>query len=262
MPKKILDGKELQGFVKERQAKQVLKLGKTPKLAIITDSSKEISNKYLSIKQDYGKDIGIQVDVITAGQLDLQEFIKKANLSHDAIIVQLPFESGSLQESLDLIDPKKDVDSLGAESEFESTSATAIMWLLNGYNVELEQGKKIVVVGQGKLVGKPLYQIMKRAEYGVEVVDEFTDNKQEVIYSADIVISAVGKPNTIKSASLKQGAVVVDAGTSTIEGRQVGDISEDVFIREDITITPKDKGGVGPLTVAALFDNVIIAAQK
>jgi methylenetetrahydrofolate dehydrogenase (NADP+)/methenyltetrahydrofolate cyclohydrolase len=135
----------------------------------------------------------------------------------------------------------------------------AINWLLAGYNVDLKD-KHILVVGQGRLVGAPLARIWKNSGFDVEVADSSTDDLKVVVSRADIIVSATGRPGLITSDMLHQGAVVVDAATASEDGKIVGDVAADVRVRDDLTITP-EKGGVGPLTVTALFDNVIRAAR-
>jgi len=136
----------------------------------------------------------------------------------------------------------------------------AILWLLAGYNIDLN-GKKIVLVGRGKLVGAPLERMLQASGYEVEVVDKQTKDIAAVVRTADVLITATGSPGVIASNMIKNGAVVVDAGVAGEQGKTVGDLAPDVYERDDLTITPT-KGGVGPLTICALFENVIRAARK
>jgi methylenetetrahydrofolate dehydrogenase (NADP+)/methenyltetrahydrofolate cyclohydrolase len=135
----------------------------------------------------------------------------------------------------------------------------AIDWLVQGYNIEL-RGKKIGIVGNGRLVGAPLAKLWRGAEHNVAVFDEHSANMMQDLQSCDVIVSAVGVPGLITAASVAPGAVVIDAATSAEHGKILGDVAEDVRRRDDVTMTP-EKGGVGPLTVAALFDNVIRAAR-
>jgi methylenetetrahydrofolate dehydrogenase (NADP+)/methenyltetrahydrofolate cyclohydrolase len=137
----------------------------------------------------------------------------------------------------------------------------AILWLLNGYNVELGMGRKILLIGRGKLVGAPLEKILKASGYDVEVIDREIPGLAERTKQADIIITATGSPAILYPDMIKHGAVVVDAGVASEEGKTVGDLAPEVYQRDDLTITP-EKGGVGPLTVSALFENVIRAAQS
>jgi methylenetetrahydrofolate dehydrogenase (NADP+)/methenyltetrahydrofolate cyclohydrolase len=263
---KLLNGSEIAGFIKERQAFQVRSLKQSqkvqPKLAIVSCSDNPVILKYISLKQKYGEDIGVEVAVHQIDQEDALGTIKKLNedSSIHGIIVQLPLpDSVKTDEVVEAISGKKDVDALSPHSIFEPATPMAILWLLAGYNIELKD-KHIVLVGLGRLVGQPLKKMLEAANYDFEVVDEDTKNPASVILGADVVISAVGKPGLITSSMLKDKAVIVDAAVASEGGKLVGDVADDVYERDDVTITPR-VGGVGPLTICALFDNVIRAAQ-
>jgi len=135
----------------------------------------------------------------------------------------------------------------------------AIDWLLAGYNVELH-GKIISIIGNGRLVGSPLYNLWSEQGLNVQVYDRNSDISS-VVSSSDIVVTATGVPRLINADMVKPGTVVVDAGSASESGKIIGDVDDDVRSLDDITITPL-KGGVGPLTVAALFDNVIRSARR
>ena len=264
---KLLNGAEVAGFVKERQAKAVRGLiqnQKTqPRLAIIRTNPDPVVDTYMRLKIAYGEDIGAAVDVHTVDQEEALSLIGKLNKdsSVHGIIVQIPLpRPAQTNEILNAVDPEKDVDGLNEKTKFDTATPTAINWLLNGYNIDL-RAKKTVVVGQGRLVGKPLYELLKNSGFDVVAVDKKTPNIETIVGDADIIISATGRPNSIKNSMVKPGAVVVDAGTSTDANGLVGDVEPSVRERDDITITPVS-GGVGPLTVSALFENVIRAAQN
>jgi methylenetetrahydrofolate dehydrogenase (NADP+) / methenyltetrahydrofolate cyclohydrolase len=131
---------------------------------------------------------------------------------------------------------------------------------LSGYNINLVD-KKIVIVGNGRLVGAPLYKMWQKSGLDVSVYDDQTRDLEKKLSEADVVVTATGAPRLIKSSMLKSGAVVIDAGTASDGGKIVGDIDDEVRARTDLILTPI-KGGVGPLTIAALFDNVIQSARK
>ncbi|MEX1995640.1 MAG: bifunctional 5,10-methylenetetrahydrofolate dehydrogenase/5,10-methenyltetrahydrofolate cyclohydrolase, partial [Candidatus Saccharimonadales bacterium] len=176
------------------------------------------------------------------------------------IIVQLPLtDISQTDEIVNQVAPSKDVDALGDKPEFEPATPMAIMWLLSGYNVDLKD-KHVLLIGRGKLVGAPLEKILKASNIDVEVIDREIDNLAKCTQKADVIITATGSPAVLYPEMIKHGAVVVDAGTASESGKTVGDLSPDVYKRDDLTLTPK-KGGVGPLTVCALFENVIRAAH-
>jgi len=133
------------------------------------------------------------------------------------------------------------------------------MWLLAGYNVDFA-GKKILLIGRGKLVGKPLEKILKSSGYDVLVADRLTKNLAQITKTADIIITATGSPAILYPDMVKPNAVIVDAGVASEDGKTVGDVQESMYDLPDITITPQ-KGGVGPLTVCALFENVVNATS-
>ncbi|MDB5166435.1 MAG: bifunctional 5,10-methylenetetrahydrofolate dehydrogenase/5,10-methenyltetrahydrofolate [Candidatus Saccharibacteria bacterium] len=263
---KLLNGAELASYIKERQAKQVRALrqadGTAPKLAIVVTVDHPAINIYMRMKSRYGDDVLIDVDIHKIDQAEAVATIEQLNNdpSVHGIIVQLPLADPSqTQEIVDLVAPEKDVDALGVNAVFEPATPLAIMWLLAGYNINLP-GKNIALVGRGRLVGAPLERLMQASGLEPTVIDSQTKNTSEILQDADIVITATGKPGLIKESDIKYGAVVVDAGVAGEQGKTVGDLDEAIYQRDDLTITPK-KGGVGPLTICALFDNVIRAAR-
>lgn len=265
---RLLSGAELVSFIEERQAKQVRNLKQehhiAPRLVVLMrDNASRVSEVYVGMKQRYAEDIGITVDVIRVAESAMKDVIHELNNDSNVhgIIVQLPLEDVSQTQAIcDEIDSKKDVDGLGKNATFTSATAQAIDWLLVGYNVELS-GKKIAIIGNGKLVGRPLAALWNTQGQNVTVVDVDTPHAHEIIFASDIIVTATGVPRRLKSEDVKQKAVVVDAGTATEGGIVVGDADDALRERADITITPI-KGGVGPLTVAVLFDHVIQAALQ
>lgn len=263
---KLLNGSELASYIKERQARQVRALrqadGIVPKLAIIKTTDDPVIETYVRMKCSYGEDILVETAVhhVTSGEL--LETITQLN--HDdavhGIIIQLPLaDKTQTDEAVNAVDSKKDVDGLGKEADFTPATPMAIDWLLAGYNVSLKD-KKIAIVGNGRLVGAPLAKLWRTAGHDVEVYDTTTEYMGEKLLAADVIVSAAGVPNLITNNVVKEKAVVVDAATSAEHGKIIGDIAEELRARDDVTITP-EKGGVGPLTVSALFDNVIRAAR-
>lgn len=263
---KVLNGLELAEFIEERQVHEVRSLRQSmhvqPKLAIVVTIEHPAINVYMRMKQRYGADIMVDVEVHRIPQNEAKQVIEDLNAdsSVHGIIVQLPLEDpAQTDEVVDAVVPSKDVDGLGKDAVLEPATPLAILWLMAGYNVALE-GKHIVLVGRGKLVGAPLERMLKASGYDVEVVDSKTEDTEEKIRSGDVVITATGRPGLVTAAMLKEGAVVVDAGVAGEQGKTVGDLAEDVYERDDLTLTPR-KGGVGPLTICALFENVIRAAR-
>jgi len=262
---KVLNGRDLADFIKERQAKQVRALRQAhhvfPKLAIVQTIDNPVIDSYVRLKQAYGADILIDVEVYKIDQVDLLGVVARLNEdpSTHGIIIQLPLaDESATQASVDAVAPAKDVDGLGANATLDPATPLAIMWLVAGYNIDLA-GKQIAIVGNGRLVGAPLARLWKSGGYDVTVFDENSQNMAAQLPAFDVIVTATGVPGLITAEQLKQGAVVVDAGTAAEHGKIIGDLAADVRARDDLTITP-EKGGVGPLTVSALFDNVIRAA--
>ena len=251
---KELSGRELQGFIKERQARQVRNLrqehGIIPKLVIImSENASQAIQAYVRMKKRYAADILIDVDVQAVAQSDIAAAIQQANTDTtvQGIILQLPIDDVSQTEELcRLIAPDKDVDGLSADGIYPSATAQAIDWLLAGYNVELSD-KQIAIGGRGKLVGAPL--------------EKSKPATVAELQKCAVIVTATGVPHLITAEMIAPGAVVVDAGTASEGGVLVGDVDDAVRQRSDITITPK-KGGVGPLTYAVLFDHLIEACLR
>lgn len=264
---KSLNGAELAGFVKERQAKQVRNLRQShkifPKLAVVmTPKADKAVGAYVHGKQAYAGDILIDTVVEVCEQSEMAGVIHRLNAddSVQGIIVQLPLDDPSrTDEIVNNINPEKDVDGLGEHARYPSATADAINWLCGGYGVPLEQSS-IVIIGQGRLVGKPLHAMWSSAGYNVTVVDVDTNNRDH-IQQADVIVSAAGVPRLVTGKDVKHGATVIDAGTTSENGTLVGDVADDVRDRTDVSITPV-KGGVGPLTIALLFDHLIQACLK
>lgn len=290
---KVLSGRELAGFIKERQDHEVKMLRSNKihaKLVIVRDSNNPVITKYVDLKRQYGEDIGIEVVDEFVDESDPAERLKKlhevvrAAATDDTvsgIIVQLPLiDQDTTDEIVADIPAIKDVDGLSntysdlvehedglitidnpdtREHHFDSATATAILWLLAGHNIDFEN-KRIAVVGRGKLVGRPLMSMWTKSGNTVHVFHRGSDFSK--LKDFDVIVTATGAPHLITNEMIRPGAVVVDAGTASEQGKLVGDISDEIRARNDLgAITPK-VGGVGPLTINVLFENVIIAASK
>lgn len=263
---KILNGSELAGFVKERQAKQVRALRQAwkvfPRVVIFIANNDPVIDTYVRLKQAYGEDILVDVVVERVSQSELTEAIKNAAADQQVhgIVVQLPLsDPAQTDELLALIPAEKDVDGLRGNRPHVPATAMAIDWLLAGYNVTLK-GKKVAIVGRGRLVGAPLERLWLDGGIDVTSYDDTTTDLKAALKQADVIVSATGVPGLISSDMVRPSGVVVDAGAASENGVIVGDVAASVRERNDVTITPV-RGGVGPLTIAALFDNVIVAAR-
>lgn len=262
---KTLSGSDLAGFIKERQAKAVRGLRQAhnvlPKLAIVLTVDQPVIEIYMRLKSAYGADILVDVEIHRVAQGEAIATIEALNKddSVHGVIVQLPLEDPTqTDEIVNAVAPEKDVDALGINAKFDPATPTAILWLLAGHGVDLKD-KKVVLVGRGKLVGEPLEKMLKNSGVNVIAVDKKDDIKKQVS-TADVIVTATGQPGILHCQMIPPNCVVVDAGVAMEAGQPIGDLADDVYEREDLKITPK-KGGVGPLTVCALFENVIKAAK-
>ena len=253
---KLLDGKIPASFIKERHVQIVAGLDRPPKMAIIRSEDNPAGDKYLKMKRAYGEDIGALVDLFVETKSTIQDRID--TLNHDksvtGIIIQLPFVNDEIAtKALNSLYPSKDVDGLGAHSLYEAATPKAVLWLLASYNIDL--AGQIVVVGQGRLVGKPLADRLEASGRDVIRCDIKTKDLKAQTLKADILFTGTGQKGLIKPDMVKHGAVLVDTGSPNNE------FDPSLYDRDDLTITP-NPGGVGPMTVASLFDNLLIAAQK
>ena len=268
MAKKLLNGSELAGFIKGRQAKQVRMLRQAhkivPKLLIIqSENASDVISTYVRMKQRYAADILVETEVISLAQSDMADAIKQANQddSVHGIVLQLPLEDPShTEEIVNLIAPEKDVDGLGESAHYISATAEAIDWLLSGYGVDLT-GKHIALLGRGKLVGRPLEKLWTSRGLDVTVLNKSSGDIQKALATSQVIVSATGQARILNSDNVPQGAIVVDAGTVSEDGKIVGDSAEELQVRRDLIITPP-KGGVGPLTIVLMFDHVLQVALK
>jgi methylenetetrahydrofolate dehydrogenase (NADP+)/methenyltetrahydrofolate cyclohydrolase len=267
----LLKGSDLVEYISERQAKQVRALiqsrGITPTLAILIANPKNLAiQKYVKFKQARAKQLGISIQIHAPKQDQLEGAILKLNQDSKVhgIILQLPLEEASQTEYfLNLITPQKDVDALGEEAVVQPATAGAILWLLAGYNIELKN-KKILIIGQGRLVGTPITRLLTEQNLNLETLD-ISASEQKLkaeIQKADIIISATGSPELIKLSYLKDKQVVIDAGTAESGGVLLGDLDPEVYNGDlNLKLTPK-VGGLGPLTISYLFENLIQLIDK
>lgn len=278
---KILDGNLVSKKIIEQIKKQIAELKKKniiPKFAVILVGDDPASKIYVAIKEKKARQLGMEIlalhfsDDLT--NYELTREIEKLNndKSINGIILQLPlpkqFDSASIIET---ISPQKDADvitsqNLGklvlAKPELLPPTASAILEILDFYKINLAR-KKIVIVGYGKLVGKPLSILLNnlKVSAAITICDTKTKNLAHFTEQADIVISATGVPNLIRADMVKKNSVIIDAGTVKIKDKIVGDVDFKNVSKKTKFITPSI-GGVGPVTVAKLLNNIVILAQK
>lgn len=274
----IIDGKKIANDVAEELKERVEKLATQnvqPKLAIIGIGPDEPSKVYIRMKQRRAEDLGIATEYLELSQKGPAECAKivdeKANDPKvHGIIAQLPFQDwDDTQGLLDHIPPTKDVDGLSTASQellkrgeapLVPATPKSILELLRRENIELKN-KHIVIVGRGQLVGKPLRDILENDGMDVVVAHRQTEDFGGTLRQADVIVTAAGKAGLVTGDMVKNGATVIDAGTMDVQGKLQGDVDFDSVKAKASYISPVP-GGVGPVTVAMLLENVVEAAEK
>lgn len=260
-----LDGDELASYIKQRHSGEIRAMRIKPKLAIIMHANAGIATRtYVErTKKGYAVDIGAECEIheVTLDQAGVIELIEKLNndASVHGIIVQLPYPDVDTEAVVAAVAPHKDIDGLNPDSNFDMPTPQAILWILAAYNISYKD-KKVAVVGQGRLVGAPVADMLESSGALVTRCDSSTKDLAAVTLEADIVISATGIAKLIKPDMIRPGTVIVGAGTSDVGGSTKGDLDKELY-KDDTLKVARNTGGVGPVTVAALFDNLLIAAR-
>lgn len=273
----ILDGKKLRDKILTELKLKIDKFEKKPTLVVILVGENPASKIYVNNKKKTAEKLGINSKVIQYPQnITEDELLNKIKeLNNDdsvtALLVQLPLpEHISKENVINTISPKKDVDGFtpenfgklfsGEEPMVYPCTPKGIMLLLAEYNIEVE-GKHVVIVGRSNIVGKPLSQMMLNKNATVTVCHSKTKNLSEIIKTADVVVSAVGK-NVIKGEMLKNDCVVVDVGIFKDEnGKTRGDVDFATASLVASYISPVP-GGVGPMTITSLMLNTVELFEK
>ena len=274
----LLDGKKIREERLPTLQAEFLALPFKVTLAIVQVGDRPDSNSYINQKKIFGEKMGAKIwHLRFAEDVGQTEVIKEIKLLNDdpeiqGIIVQLPLPEGwDKKEVINNIASEKDVDGLtennqhkfysGDTEAFVPATARGVMTMLDFYNISLA-GKKAVVVGRSELVGKPIAQLLRMRGAEVEVCHRQTVDVPTVTSTADILVVAAGNPKMIKANFVKEGAVVVDVGMNkTEDGHLCGDVDFEAVKDKVLAISPVP-GGVGPLTVLSLFENLLIASKK
>ncbi len=263
-----IDGKKLAGEILARTKA----LSYSPKVVALVANETGATRSYLAIKAKYAAAAGCEFEIQrfpeTVTSDELQHAVKKTDAN--ALIVQLPLPSHiDPSEVCDAIPRTKDVDVLGsaARKKFESGDADALLppvvaavreILVRG-KVNLK-GKKGVVIGEGWLVGKPVATWLGQQGTEVTVVTKKSEDFEAVLSKADIIVCGAGHPHLIRPEMIKDGVVLIDAGTSESGGQMVGDA--DPACAPKCSLFTPVPGGVGPIAVACLFENAVKLATR
>jgi len=272
----ILDGKYTSSVILQdlkMEIQKYLQEGKrAPRIDILLVGDDYASQMYVNMKEKKALDLGISVNVHNfekdINENDLFKLINQLNndKSVDGIMVQLPMpEHINESKVLESILPSKDVDGLTStnlgkifkndSSAIAPATAKGVIKLLDKYDIQIE-GKNAVVIGRGDISGLPIAAMLQNRNATITICHSHTQNLKDICKDADILVSSIGRAEYINSEYIKNGSVVIDVGTNrNNEGKLVGDV--DFSSVKDIAgyITPVP-GGVGPMTIACLFDNL------
>ena len=287
----LIDGKAIAAQIKLEIAEEVKLIkaagGKTPHLAAVLVGHDGGSETYVANKVRTCEEIGFKSSLIRyEDDVTEEELLKKVvelnnDLDVDGFIVQLPLPKHiSEQKVIDTIDYRKDVDgfhpinvgrmSIGLPC-FVSATPAGILELLKRYNIETS-GKHCVVLGRSNIVGKPIASLMMQKAYPgdctVTVCHSRTKNIKEICLQGDIIIAALGSPEFVTAGMVKEGAIVIDVGTTRVPSdktksgfKLTGDVKFDEVAPKCSFITPVP-GGVGPMTIMSLMKNTLLAGKK
>lgn len=272
----LLDGKKISEKILAEIREELKKTKKKLRLAIVVAGKDPVIEKFIAQKKRAAAVVGIGVRIYPfKKEITTNELRNKiAKIMHEknntGVIIQLPLpEHINTQSILNAVSPEKDVDVLSAralgnvvvgKNPVISPVSAAAKILLEKYNISYKD-KHIVVLGSGNLVGRPVALWLMSEHVTFSVVNKETKNPEEILKEADIIISGVGWPKLVKGSMVKDGVVILDAGTSESEGKLTGDVDFGSVAPAAAFITPVP-GGIGPLTVALLLKNLITLAKK
>ena len=277
----IIDGKVIAQGIREKIKREIAILQDeysiVPKLCVILAGDDPASQGYVRNKEKACLDLGIVGETlrypVSVKEDELISVVKQLNndASVDGILVQLPLPKGlNAQKIADEISCTKDVDGLhplnlgkllrGENPLFVACTPSGIMQMILSTGVGLK-GKEAVVVGRSNIVGKPIALLLLEKHATVTICHSRTSDLGAVCRRADILIAAVGLPQLIKGDMVKEGAIVIDVGTNKVNGKWVGDVEFETASKRAAFISPVP-GGVGPMTIAMLMQNTLLAAKR
>lgn len=267
---KILYGRPVSEKIKKSLTQKVREMGEKPSLLIIQVGNRDDSNIYIKNKVTFGEEIGVRVfhkkfdEKINQKEIEEKIYGLVRDDTYRGVIIQLPLPFGLNTENiLKMIPNNKDADGLspGGDGDYLNiitpATARAVMAILDYYEFDILD-KKVVVLGKSRLAGEPIALLLSRNGADVRIFDK-ESNKEEVKLNSkvsDILISATGNPNLITKEYVNENQVVIDVGINRLGEKIVGDVDFDNVSKIVKAITPVP-GGVGPLTVACLFENLL-----
>ena len=274
---KIIDGKEIAKNLRFKISEEVKKLDRPPGLAVILVGEDPASAVYVRNKERACNDAGFFSDkIIKSENITEEQLLEEVDrLNHDpqidGILVQLPLPSHiNANKVIEHISPLKDVDGFHSEnigklmqnkSHLRPCTPKGVMTMLASIGCEV-MGMNCVVIGASNIVGRPMAMELLNARGTVTICNSKTKNVAEKVMQADIVVVGVGIPKMVKGDWVKDGAVVIDIGINRLDdGSLVGDVDFDAIKDKASAITPVP-GGVGPMTIATLLENTLIAYRQ
>lgn len=277
---KSLDGKKVRDYIATKIRQDLKKLGEKPRLVIVQVGNNERSSVYVKQKKIFGEKLGFEVEYIwldeKISESDLISRIESFNIDSrvNGIIVQLPLPKNiNPIKIIEIINPEKDVDGLNSKNlrflldgitskdvGFIPATTKGIISLIDFYKIPLE-GKKVVIVGRSLLVGRPTALAFLNRNATVTMCHSKTKKLKEEVKGADIVVVAIGKPHFIKNSFVKAGQTIIDVGITKVGDSLFGDVDFNSVSKIVRAITPVP-GGIGPMTVVSLFENLLIAYKR
>ena len=267
----ILDGKKLRDELLVQYKEKIKEEKLNITLAIILVGNNEASKLYIKNKEKYCTEVGIKVDKYLLDEDTSEEvlinLIKDLNEDEKitGIILQSPVPNGiDFDKCSGMILPSKDVDGFTKDNVYNlylnkksilPCTVKGIIKLLEYYNIEIN-GKNVAIIGRGNIVGKPLAIALENRNATVSLLHSKTKDLKMFTKDADIVVVACGIPKLLKKEMIKEGSVVIDVGISRVDGKIVGDIDFDNIKDIALFVTP-NPGGIGPMTIAMIIDNLI-----
>ncbi len=273
----ILSGNTIKEELLPKLKEEFGKLSFVSQLVIIQIGQNSASSVYINQKKKMGELLGVKVlDVLLHSEITEEEVLEVIeNFNNDeetfGIIVQLPIpESLDKRKILDSIKPEKDIDGLGSlqsgflvtknKKAFIPATTKGVLTILDYYKIETK-GKNVVVVGRSNLVGLPTAISLINKDATVTVCHSYTQNLEEITKKADILIVACGKPKFINKDFVNSNQTIIDIGIHRLEDGLCGDVNFEEVKGLVSNITPVP-GGVGPLTVISLFENLLDASKR
>ncbi len=275
----ILDGFKVAKKIRKKLIKDVLQLKKNnifPKLAIIQVGNNTSSSIYIKNKRLVCQEVGIKLEEYnfddSVNTKQLKKLITRLNQDNEVhgILVQHPLPKNLNEiEIFNMINPQKDVDGFtfdnigklySARNCFVPCTPKGIIRLLKEYQIPLV-GKHVVIIGRSMIVGKPLALLFLQENATVTILHSKSKDKEKIIKSADILVSAVGKPRFISEEMVSKDTIVIDVGINYDNGKIFGDVEFESVFKKVSYITPVPKG-VGPMTIAMLLENVVEACKE